>query len=453
MKITTIAGALLSALLAGCSGQNPLSDSPQQGDMNAPKLTVSAVPVAGLAEGRARTFRVRVENISRPLAYSASGAFAIPVGESGPGPLLPGSSYEFSFAAAPGARLSFATMYVQSNDLFLAPDDLGLALWEDGVPVSGDITAQIRLWDAGTEVNQAPGTGADQAPRQSGPDTGTAEGGPVRQVDDGFEYAEVADLIAVTITPAESPTGTRFTVRIANRDDSATPLAPGVWVVHADGTPLFAANAADPGQGLEQLAEDGNPGPLAEALAADTGVNTILAPGVWAVHRTADPLFAAGDADRGEGLEHLAEDGNPGPLAEALKMRSGVRGAGAFAIPAGAADPGPLPPGGAYEFSVSAWPGDRLSFATMFVQSNDLFFAPAGAGIDLYAPGSDVTAQVHLWDAGTEVNQVPGVGADQAPRQSGPDTGAAEDGVVRRVDDGFAYPHTGDAIRVTISSR
>ena len=246
-------------------------------------------------------------------------------------------------------------------------------------------------------------------------------------------------------------------MRIANRDDSATPLAPGVWVVHAAGTPLFAEDTADAGQGLEGLAEDGNPGPLAEALAADTGVNTILAPGVWAVHRTADPLFAAGDADRGEGLEHLAEDGNPGPLAEALKMRSGVRGAGAFAIPAGAADPGPLPPGGAYEFSVSAWPGDRLSFATMFVQSNDLFFAPDNGGLALWENGAlasgDVTAQVYLWDAGTEVNQVPGVGADQAPRQSGPDTGAAEDGVVRRVDDGFAYPHTGDAIRVTISSR
>ena len=102
-----------------------------------------------------------------------------------------------------------------------------------------------------------------------------------------------------------------------------------------------------------------------------------------------------------------------------------------------------------------ARPGDRLSFATMFVQSNDLFFGPKGEGIDLFGPGSsverDVTAQIYLWDAGTEVNQLPGGGADQAPRQSGADTGMEEGGSVRMVDDGFGYPGAGDAIRVTIS--
>ena len=60
-------------------------------------------------------------------------------------------------------------MYVQSNDLFLSPGDTGIALFaDDGLPISGDITAQIGLWDAGTEVNEEPGVGANQAPRQAG---------------------------------------------------------------------------------------------------------------------------------------------------------------------------------------------------------------------------------------------------------------------------------------------
>ena len=31
------------------------------------------------------------------------------------------------------------------------------------MPVTGNVTSQIDLWDAGTEVNQPPGEGADQA--------------------------------------------------------------------------------------------------------------------------------------------------------------------------------------------------------------------------------------------------------------------------------------------------
>ena len=452
MRLFTITCALMGAVLAGCGGDEPMSSSQPQEESPAAKLTVSAFPVAGLAEKRPTTFRVLVENVAQPLPYSASGAFNTPVGASGPGPLLPGSSYEFSFAAAPGARLSFATMYVQSNDLFFAPDDEGLALWADGAPISGDITAQIHLWDAGTETNQEPGVGPDQAPRQSGPDSGADESGDVRLVDDGFDYGEVDDLITVTITPDETATGTHFTVTIANDDDSNTPLAPGAWVVHADGMPLFADGEADMGDGLEDLAEDGNPGPLADALGMETGVTTVLAPGIWVVHADGMPLFVDGEADMGGGLEGLAEDGNPGPLADALGMGSGV-----FNTPVDAAGPGPVPPGGAYEFTFRARPGDRLSFATMFVQSNDLFFAPDDEGIDLFATGrparGDITAQIYLWDAGTEVNQVPGVGPDQAPRQSGPDSGADESGDVRLVDDGFHYPDVEDAIRVTISAR
>jgi hypothetical protein len=191
--------------------------------------------------------------------------------------------------------------------------------------------------------------------------------------------------------------------------------------------------------------------------AAQPALTTPFAPGVWVVHTAADPLFSAGQADRGQGLEALAEDGNPSGLAAAVASQTGVSASGAFNTPVGATEPGPLPPGGAYEFTVVALPGDMLSLATMFVQSNDLFYAPDGAGIALFnsngTPVSgDVTGQMQLWDAGTEVNQEPGVGADQAPRQAGPNTGPDENGVVQIVSDGFTYPGTSSIILVTITA-
>ena len=70
-------------------------------------------------------------------------------------------------------NLSFATMFVPSNDLFFAPDENGIPLFDEtGMPKAGDATQYLMLWDAGTEENQEPGVGANQAQRQSGPNTG-----------------------------------------------------------------------------------------------------------------------------------------------------------------------------------------------------------------------------------------------------------------------------------------
>lgn len=128
-----------------------------------------------------------------------------PTGEvPGAPPIAPGGAYEFEVEATQGQHLSFATMFVPSNDLFFAPGSEGIALWEGGEPVSGDVTDEITLWDAGTETNQEPGFGPDQAPAQSGPDQGDDEGGvvrPISTVDDGFDYPSVSDTIQVTVTP------------------------------------------------------------------------------------------------------------------------------------------------------------------------------------------------------------------------------------------------------------
>ena len=158
-----------------------------------------------------------------------------------------------------------------------------------------------------------------------------------------------------------------------------------------------------------------------------TELETPLAPGVYVVHTTMDTLFVDGAADRGEGLEALAEDGEPSDLAASLGSQSTVAATGTFANPDAAAEAGLALPGQSYSFSFDAVPGDYLSFATMFVQSNDWFYAPAPSGINLFDGDvpldGDISELVFLWDAGTEIDETPGEGPNQAPRQDGPNTG------------------------------
>jgi len=99
-------------------------------------------------------------------------------------------------------------------------------------------------------------------------------------------------------------------------------------------------------------------------------------PGVWTVTRLKNPLFKIGQMDLGLGLEQQAEDGDPSGLAMSMENDPWVKSTGVFNTPVGDAGPGPATPGKAYEFTISAMPGDHLSFTTMFGQSNDLFYSP-----------------------------------------------------------------------------
>ena len=96
-------------------------------------------------------------------------------------------------------------MYVLSNDLFLGSPAGGITLWDEiGNPVSGDATSSVYLWDAGTEHNQPPGEGDSQPLMQGAPDTGDADvGNTVRLANDGYDYPDVADLIAVVVIPID----------------------------------------------------------------------------------------------------------------------------------------------------------------------------------------------------------------------------------------------------------
>ena len=98
------------------------------------------------------------------------------------GPAFPGESYAFSVTpTAAYPYLTIAMMVVQTNDLFLALDAMGIALLDesgdarDVSDIESDIAAMLTVWDAGTEANEVPGVGLNQAPRQTGPNTGPVD--------------------------------------------------------------------------------------------------------------------------------------------------------------------------------------------------------------------------------------------------------------------------------------
>jgi hypothetical protein len=194
-----------------------------------------------------------------------------------------------------------------------------------------------------------------------------------------------------------------------------------------------------------------------DAFTASNGVKWSLAfsPGTAVVHIGNAPIFSEGKKDRGKGLEAQSEDGDPGMLAKSLKGTKGIKSVTVFNTPMGANAPGPITPGNVYEFVISAAAGDRLSITMMMGQSNDWFYAPAEAGIELFKNGQpisgDITAQLMMWDAGTEVDQEPGIGSEQGPRQKAPNTGEAENGVVKKLDDGKAYSKARSVMRVTVT--
>lgn len=178
-----------------------------------------------------------------------------------------------------------------------------------------------------------------------------------------------------------------------------------------------------------------------------------LSPGMYVVSGKEMPLFEVGKKAK-LGIEMQAEDGNPMALIEAISPKVGNARLGYFNTPIGANMPAPILPGGAFEFEIDAVEGQKLTLTTMFGQSNDLFYAPSKA-INLFEKGEpisgEITDKLMLWDAGTEVNEEPGTGANQAPRQKMANMGMIEKGVVKLVADGFTYPDTKSVLKVTVT--
>ncbi|WP_420321659.1 spondin domain-containing protein [Flagellimonas sp.] len=380
------------------------------------------------------SFKVTIENVFQPRSYFANGTTGL---------IQPGNSESITFNAGTGHYLSFATMFVQSNDLFFAPDEGGIALYDsNGYALTGDITSKIELWDAGTEVNEEPGVGPNQAPRQAGPNTGDDENGTVeliQNINDGYTYPAVSETIKVKL---EHDGGTQFTLTIHNISNTcaiATPFAPGTWVIHSGGqTPLFVEGEAA-SEGLERIAEDGDVSISDAELTAASGLVSPFAPGAYEIN---GQVFTTGEVSSAA-FEALAEDGNPSGYDKV------------FNTPDGAGGTAPIFPGESYSFEFTGQVGDVLSLATMLVQSND--WVVGANNIALFdgdtALSGDITYKFSIYDSGTEVDEYPGAGANQAPRQSGPNTGTDENGYVALEDNIPAnVPSIADMIRITITA-
>nr|WP_320023485.1 spondin domain-containing protein [uncultured Draconibacterium sp.] len=402
----TMAAALAVILFTSCEKDEMMEPETKSG------MLPDVVP--------AKMYTITVENVSVPYHYFEAGAeFGVTGGDATP-PAHPGETITVHFHAGPNHKLSFASMYGASNDWFYAPNDDGIELFPGGSALEGDITDMVYLWDAGTEVD--------------GSTTDEEESNPIGMVSTTEENIEVL---------LEYNGESMFTLTINVLPGSATPLSPVAWVVHSmDQHPIFMDGELDYGMGLEALAETGNAGPLGEYLEMHSGYVSPVAPILWAVHEKDEmPIFTNNTADRGEGLELLAETGNPGDLSASL-FGMGYN-AGAYTIPDGKNSAGPLFPGDKYTFSIDAKPNQYLSIASMLGNSNDIFFAFGDSGIKLNfgSDAQDITNELMLWDAGTEVNEYPGTKSMDED----------EGGLVRMLDDGFMYPDVDKIIKVTIS--
>jgi len=140
--------------------------------------------------------------LERHPDVAESGIFYKPVGSDTDAELWPGVVFEFRVTANPGENLSFATMLMQSNDIVYGPRDGRIALFDaDGRPISGDISASLGIFDAGTELNEDPKSGPNVGVNQSGLNTGISEEDVVRAPNDGFTYPAPEQVLKVTIQP------------------------------------------------------------------------------------------------------------------------------------------------------------------------------------------------------------------------------------------------------------
>ena len=118
-----------------------------------------------------------------------------------------------------------------------------------------------------------------------------------------------------------------------------------------------------------------------------------LSPGLFVVNHRKNYFFNEGEkADAA--LEAQAEDGNPELLSKKYLTKVGSIFLGVFNKPVGSDAPAPILPGGAFEFAFTASEGMKLSFITMYGQSNDLFYSQKQA-IDLFdASGNPLTGDI-----------------------------------------------------------
>jgi hypothetical protein len=358
---------------------------------------------------------ITIENVLQAQPLVQSGTFK---GTGTPPVILPGQSVTIHFSAAKGEALSFATMYGWSNDLFFAPENPGITVYEaDGTPIEGDVSAQIKLWDNGTRINQMPGAAVMHP--------GTADNQNITEVNgadaQGNAYLPASKLMNAMLKYDGSSYFTLTLKNISGGTANETPFSPGVWSVSyiAGGNLLNPAPIYTKGQptanGLTSIAEMGDNAPLSVYITGITGIFTPLSPILVVVYNgTENPIFKEGENDRGEGLTLLAQRGNADPLAAFLKAKPGVKEV--YVLHADGTNV-LLPsiggqPGGKVSQVLNVVAGDRVAVATMYGFSNDWFFVSEGNGVDA-TQKADISSMIGLYNDGTAIDQFPGAGITQ----------------------------------------
>ncbi|WP_104383027.1 spondin domain-containing protein [Sphingobacterium sp. HMA12] len=398
---------------------------------------------------------VTIENVLDSKSLVESGSFK----NTGASPvIMPGESVSIKFSAAKGQALSFATMYGWSNDLFFAPANPGIILYqENGTPIEGDVSAQIKLWDNGTRINQKPGAAVmHPGTAESTPKAVTAVNGTDAQ---GNTYAMASSLMKTSLHYDGNSFFTLTISNVSGATSNPTPFSPGVWAISyiAGGNllnpnPLFEAGKLS-ANGLTNIAEMGDNIVLANYLTTQTGIFTPLSPVLVVVYKGIEnPIYKVGENDRGRGLKDLAQKGDAAGLAAYLKTVPGVKAA--YVLPA-ASTTVLLPkisgqPGGRVSQQLNVSNGDRLAITTMYGLSNDWFFASKDNGIDATTKG-DVSSSMGLFDNGTAINQFPGAGNAQAGLGGTPVSESKPIGEVPNPNTFTTLPSIANMIKVTIN--
>ena len=399
-----------SILVAAVSVLSACQNEPQD-DLSLSNLTASSDNAAVHHQ------KITIENVLEAKPLVESGTFMNDNGPDRPPVIFPGDETSFSFSAKKGQYLTFATMYGWSNDLFFAPDGYGIQLFDgDGMPIEGDVSWAIKLWDNGSRVNQAPGADIDRP--------GDPESEPITEVvgmdRNGNSYPAADAMMHLWLTYNSDSTFTLTITNTSDETDNLTPFSPGVWAIsYAAGGNLLMPNpiyteGGDTTEGLTNIAERGDIAVMHQTLWNNTGIFTPLSPVLVVVYKgNSNPFYKVGDYDWGNGLKEIAQKGDASVLATNLMNEDGVEHV--YVLDANG---GPLFP------SIGGNPGDKVSqdlwvtggskiaIATMYGFSNDWFFATKGQDVNALRVG-DISSTVGLFDDGTAVNEFPGAGAHQ----------------------------------------
>ena len=162
-----------------------------------------------LAEDCITSYKTAI--LSEEPFVKTHGEFVSPGGPDQDIAIFAGESTSFIVQAEPGDKLQIQTMFVQSNDWFYSFRNGGIDLFDGEIPINGDFTSELVLYDAGTEADEMPGIGELQKLDQ---DPTAINIGP----DDPLPF--VKDAMATHTTLVIPPTEAVLKITVATKNHS-----------------------------------------------------------------------------------------------------------------------------------------------------------------------------------------------------------------------------------------